>query len=57
MQKLANAAQKSFAECALLLDENRLLFEQNNESNCRKSIQCTKVREAKVIGYSEIVEA
>ncbi|KAF2192218.1 hypothetical protein K469DRAFT_554487, partial [Zopfia rhizophila CBS 207.26] len=36
LQKLANAAQKSFAECALLLDENRLLFEQNNESNCRK---------------------
>ena len=31
LQKLANAAQKSFAECALLLDENRLLFEQNNE--------------------------
>lgn len=35
LQKLANAAQKAFAECALLLDENRLLFEQNNESKSR----------------------
>ena len=57
MQKLANAAQKSFAECALLLDENRLLFEQNNESNCCKSVRCTKVGNAKVISYSDIVEA
>ncbi len=37
LQKLANAAQKAFAGRALLLDENRLLFEQNNESNCRQS--------------------
>jgi hypothetical protein len=57
LQKLANAAQKSFAECALLLDENRLLFEQNNESNCRKSIRSTKVGEAKVMSYGDIVEA
>jgi hypothetical protein len=41
LEKLASAAQKSFAECALLLDENRLLFEQNNESNCRKSVRST----------------
>ncbi|KAH7065083.1 hypothetical protein B0J12DRAFT_693463 [Macrophomina phaseolina] len=57
MQKLANAAQKSFAECSLLLDENRVLFEQNNESNCRKSARSTKVGEAKVMSYAEIVEA
>jgi hypothetical protein len=37
--KLANAAQKSFAECALLLDENQLLFKQNNESKSRKSVR------------------
>ncbi|KAF2185743.1 hypothetical protein K469DRAFT_156324 [Zopfia rhizophila CBS 207.26] len=28
LQKLTYAAEKAFAECALLLDENRLLFEQ-----------------------------
>jgi hypothetical protein len=57
LQKLANAAQKSFAECALLLDENRLLFEQNNESNCRKSVRSTKVGEANVMSYGDIVKA
>ena len=57
LQKLTNAAQKSFAECALLLDENWLLFEQNNESNCRKSVRSTKVGEAKVMSYGDIVEA
>jgi hypothetical protein len=57
LQKLTSAAQKSFAECALLLDENRVLFEQNNESNCRKSVRSTKVGEAKVMSYDDIVEA
>lgn len=57
LQKLANAAHKCFAERALLLDENRLLFEQNNESNCRKSIRSTKVGEAKLMSYDDIVEA
>jgi hypothetical protein len=57
LRKLANAARKCFAERALLLDENRLLFEQNNESNCRKSVRPTKVGEAKVISYDDIVEA
>lgn len=57
LQKLAKAAQKSIAERDLLLDENRLLFEQNNESNCRKSVRSTKVGEAKVMSYSDIVAA
>ena len=35
LQKLANVAEKAFPERALLLDENRFLFEQNNESNYR----------------------
>jgi hypothetical protein len=47
LQKFANAAQKSFAECAILLDENRLLLEQNNDV----------VWKAKVISYKDIVEA
>jgi hypothetical protein len=56
LQKLANAAQKSFAKCTLLLDENRLLCEQNKEINYRKPILCTKVGEAKIMGYSESLE-
>jgi hypothetical protein len=57
LQKLANAAQKSFAECALLLDENRLLFQQNNERDCRQSTRSTVVGKAKVMSYEDIVEA
>ena len=56
LQKLANAAEKAFAERALLLDKNRLLFEQNNESNCRQSTRSTVVGKAKVISYEDIVE-
>jgi len=36
-QKRANAAEKAFAERALLLDENRLLLQQNNEKESRQS--------------------
>ncbi|KAK9244194.1 hypothetical protein V1506DRAFT_507773 [Lipomyces tetrasporus] len=57
LQKLANAAQVSFADCALLLDENRLLFQQNNESKCRKSTKLTILGKAKVMSYEDIVEA
>ena len=60
----ANTARKSwsmppkaFAERALLLNENRLLFEQNNESNCRQSTRSTVVGKAKVMSYEDIVEA
>jgi hypothetical protein len=56
-QKFANAAQKLLAECTILLDENRLLFEQNNESNCRQSTRSTVVGKAKVMSYQDIVEA
>lgn len=31
LHKLANAAERSFADCALMFDQNRLLIEQNNE--------------------------
>ena len=57
LHKLVNAARKAFAERALLLDENRLLFEQNNESNCRQSTRLTVVNKAKVMSYDDIVEA
>ena len=57
IQKLANAVEKAFADRAILLDENLLLFEQNNERNTRKSIKATAVGKAKVLSYEDIVEA
>jgi hypothetical protein len=57
LQKLANAAEKAFAERALLLDENRLLFEPNNESKTRASAKATIAGKAKVMSYEDIVEA
>ena len=35
VQKLTNAAERAFADRALLLDENLNLFKQNNERECR----------------------
>jgi hypothetical protein len=57
LQKFAKAAQISFAECALLQDENQLLFKQNNEAKRRKSTKSTVVGKAKVMSYEDIVEA
>ena len=54
---MANAVEKAFADRAILLDENLLLFEQNNERNTRKSIKATAVGKAKVLSYEDIVEA
>lgn len=42
---------------ALLLDENRLLFEQNNEKTTRLSIRSTVTGTAKVMAYDDIIEA
>lgn len=57
LQTLSRAAEKVFAERALLLEENRILFEQNNEKTCRKSSGQTVVGHAKVMSYDDIVEA
>ena len=57
IQKLTNAAEKAFAERSLLLDDNRLLFEQNNERVCRQSAGSRVSGTAKVISYEDIVEA
>jgi hypothetical protein len=38
------------------LDENLLLFEQNNEKNTHTSIKATVVGTAKVLSYEDIVE-
>jgi DDE superfamily endonuclease len=57
VQKLANAAEKRFADCAILLDENKLLFEQNCESNVRKSTRSTVVGKAKVMSWEDLEKA
>jgi hypothetical protein len=57
LQTLSRAAEKVFAERALLLEENRILFEQNNEKTCRQSSGLTVVGHAKVMSYEDIVEA
>jgi hypothetical protein len=57
LQKFANAAHISFAERALLADENRLLFKQNNEAKVRGSTKPTVVGKAKVMSYKDIEEA
>jgi hypothetical protein len=57
LQALSRAAEKVFAERALLLEENRILFEQNNEKTCRQSSGLTVVGHAKVMSYEDIVEA
>jgi hypothetical protein len=56
LQKLSNAAEKAFAERSLL-DDNRLIFAQNNEKVSRKSARSTVVGTAKVMSYEDIVEA
>jgi hypothetical protein len=57
IQKIADAAENAFAERAILLDENLLLFEQNNEKTTRTSMKATVVGTAKVLSYEDIVEA
>ena len=57
LQKLANAAQVSFAERALLRDENQLLFKQNDEAKRRRSTKSTVLGKAKVMSYEDIEEA
>jgi hypothetical protein len=57
IQKLANAAENAFADRAILLDENLLLFEQNNEKATRKSIRATVVGSAGIMSYEDIVKA
>lgn len=57
LEKFANAAQISFAERALLEDDNQLLFKQNNEAKYRRSVKSTVVGKAKVMSYEDIEEA
>jgi hypothetical protein len=52
--KISKCAQTSIAEGALLKDENKLLFKQNNEAKVRRSAKPKMVGKAKVMKYEDI---
>jgi hypothetical protein len=54
VQKLANAAQMSFAQCALLDDQNQLLTRMNNEAKVRRSTRSVILGKAKVMSFEDI---
>ena len=55
--KIANAAEQAITDRVLLFDENRLLFEQNNEKTIRDSVRPKVVGKAKIMCFDDIVEA
>lgn len=57
IQRLANAARISFAQCALLQDQNRFLYAMNNETNLRRSTRSVVLGKAKVMSYEDLKEA
>lgn len=57
LTKLSNAAEKVYADRAVLFDDNQLLFEQNNEKRTRESVRNTMVGRAKTMSYVDILEA
>jgi hypothetical protein len=56
IRKLANAAENAFAERSILLDENLLLFQQNNERAVRVSTKATMIGNARVMKYEDILK-
>lgn len=57
VQKLAHAAQISFAERALLHDENQTLTKMNNEAKVRRSTKSVVLGKAKVMSFEDIETA
>jgi len=57
IQKLANAAQISFAERALLYGQNQFLTRMNSEAKVRQSTKSVILGKAKVMSYKDIGEA
>jgi septum formation inhibitor MinC len=54
VQKLANAAQISFAERALLHDQNQMLTRMNNKAKVRWSTRSVVLGKAKVMSFEDI---
>jgi hypothetical protein len=57
VQKLASAAQISFAKQHLLQDHNRLLAKINNEAKVRRSTKSVVLGKAKVMSFEDLEEA
>ena len=57
IQKLANAAQISFAERTLQQDQIRFLATINNEAQVRRSTKRVVLGKAKVMSYEDLEEA
>ena len=57
IQKVVNAAEQTFANCALLADENQSLIQQNNEKKVRQAVKATIPGPAKIMSYEDIVRA
>lgn len=57
IKKISKAAKNAFADRAILLNENHLLFEQNCERNVRISTRSTITGTTKVFSYEDLVEA
>jgi hypothetical protein len=54
VQKLAGAAQISFAERALLWEQNQFLISMNNEAKVRRSTKSVVLGKAKVMSFEDI---
>lgn len=57
VQKLASAAQISFAKQTLFQDQNRFLSKINNEAKARRSTRSVVLGKAKVMSYEDLEEA
>lgn len=57
LQKLASAAQRSFANETLLQEQNQFLSEINNEAKVRRSTRSVVLGKAKVMSYEDLEEA
>ncbi|OAG12147.1 uncharacterized protein CC84DRAFT_1071446, partial [Paraphaeosphaeria sporulosa] len=57
VQKLANAAQVSFAKQVLLEDQNQFLSTLNKEAKLRRSTRSVILGKAKVMSYEDLKEA
>ncbi|PQE27728.1 pogo transposable element protein [Rutstroemia sp. NJR-2017a BVV2] len=59
IEKLANAGERSFAQCALLKDQNQFLSKMNNEAKVRKSTKPVVLvkGQGKVMSYEDFGEA
>ncbi|EME39022.1 hypothetical protein DOTSEDRAFT_39202 [Dothistroma septosporum NZE10] len=57
LQKLTNATQLSFAERALLEEQNRFLYCINNEAKVRRSTKSELIGTARVMSYEDLERA